>query len=297
MVATIGVVLGGVRRGVERWSRILMPLLFVMILVMLVNSFTVDGFSEGFGFVFGFNTQDLTAAGVLEALGHSFFTLSIGMGAILTYGSYLNRHDDIAAASVAISMLDTAIALAAALILFPIIFTFGMAPEAVPGLVFIAVPIALAQLPAGAFLSVIFFALIVFAALTSAISILEVTTSYFIDEHDWSRKKATLFSGAAIAALGIPSALSGSTALFGRAYIGGRNWFDSFDYLVSNWLLPLGGLGIALFTAWRLDEAIRHREFLSGSKLAPLYKGWLFLLKFVVPIGIIFVFLHAVEVI
>jgi NSS family neurotransmitter:Na+ symporter len=271
-----------------------MPLLFVMIGVMLVNSFTVEGFGEGLRFVFGFHTEDLTAAGVLEALGHAFFTLSLGMGTILTYGSYLNPHDDIAAASISVATLDTVISLSAAMIIFPIIFTFGMEPGSGPGLVFITVPVALSQLPAGAMLAVIFFGLLVFAALTSAISILEVTTSYFIDEHQWSRTKATLVSGIAIAIVGIPSALSGSTALFGRGYIGGRNWFDSFDYLVSNWLLPLGGLGIALFTAWRLDDAIRHREFLTGSKLAVFYKGWLLLLKFVVPVAIGFVFLHAV---
>jgi NSS family neurotransmitter:Na+ symporter len=294
MVLTIAVVMGGVRNGVERWSRILMPILFVMIAVMLANSFTVAGFGEGFRFIFGFHTEDLTAAGVLEALGHAFFTLSLGMGTILTYGSYLNRDDDIVAASISVATLDTVISLSAAMIIFPVIFTFGMEPGSGPGLVFITVPVALSQLPGGAILAVIFFALLVFAAVTSAISILEVTTSYFIDEHDWSRAKATLVSGTAIALVGIPSALCGSTEFFAGGFIGGRNWFDSFDYLVSNWLLPLGGLGIALFTAWRLDDAIRHREFLTGSKLAPFYKGWLFLLKLVVPVAISLVFLHAV---
>jgi NSS family neurotransmitter:Na+ symporter len=297
MAITIAVVLGGIRKGLERWARILMPALFGMMLIMLVNSFTLDGFSEALSFVFGLHTEDLTAAGVLEALGHGFFTLSLGMGAILTYGSYLKPEDDIMAASVAIASLDTVIALTAAMILFPIIFTFGLAPGSGPGLVFITVPIALSQLPGGAMLSILFFGLLVFAALTSAISILEVTTSYFIDERGWSRHRAVLVSGAAIVLLGVPSALSGSSAFFSGSFIGGRNWFDSFDYLVSNWLLPLGGLGIALFTAWRLDDAIRHREFLNGTKLAPFYKGWLLLLKFVVPVGILLVFLHAVGIV
>ena len=299
MIVTVSVVVGGVSKGLERWSRILMPALFVLMIILLVNSFTLDGFGRALDFVFGFHTEQLTASGVLEALGHAFFTLSLGMGAMLTYGSYLRRDDDIMSASITISVLDTVIALTASMILFPIIFTFNMEPGAGPGLVFVSVPIALSQLPAGGFLSFVFFALLVFAALTSSISMLEVVTSYMIDEKGWLRSRATLVSGAIIAVIGIPSALSGGTALFGSGFaeIFGRNWFDTFDYLVSNWMLPLGGLGIALFTAWRVDDAIRHREFLNGTKLAYFYRTWLFLLKFVVPVGIVLVFLHAIGVI
>jgi NSS family neurotransmitter:Na+ symporter len=128
---------------------------------------------------------------------------------------------------------------------------------------------------------------------------LEVVTSYMIDERGWLRSRATLVSGAIIAVIGIPSALSGGTALFGSGFaeVFGRNWFDTFDYLVSNWMLPLGGLGIALFTAWRVDDAIRHREFLNGTKLAFFYQAWLLLLKFVVPFAIALVFLRAIGVI
>ena len=182
MGLTIAVVLGGVARGVERWSRILMPTLLVMLLVFLIHSFTLSGFKQGFDFVFGLHTERFTAAGALEALGHAFFTLSLGMGAMLTYGSYLRREDDVVAASITISALDTLIALVASLVLFPIIFSFGMEPGAGPGLVFISIPIALSQMAGGTFLSILFFGLLVFAALTSAISMLEVTTSYLIDE-------------------------------------------------------------------------------------------------------------------
>ena len=299
MILTVGVVLGGVGKGLERWARILMPTLFGLMLILLINSFTMDGFGRALDFVFGFHTENLTAAGVLEALGHAFFTLSLGMGAMLTYGSYLRKSDDIMSASIVISALDTMIALTASMVLFPIIFTYGMEPGAGPGLVFVSIPIAFSQMAAGTFFSFVFFMLLVFAALTSSISMLEVTTSYFIDEKGWTRRQATLFAGGVIAALGIPSALSGGTALFGEdfASLFGRNWFDTFDYLASNWILPLGGLGIALFTAWRVDDAIRHREFLEGTNLAFFYKAWLFLLKFVVPVGIILVFLHAIGVI
>jgi NSS family neurotransmitter:Na+ symporter len=300
MVLTIGVVLGGVGKGIERWSRILMPTLFGLLVILLANSFTLEGFGAGFDFIFGFHTENLTRDGVLEALGHAFFTLSLGMGAMLTYGSYLHRDDDIVAASVTISALDTTLALVASLALFPIIFTFGMEPGTGPGLVFVSVPVALSQMTGGGFLAVVFFFLLVFAALTSAVSLLEVVTSYLIDEKGWTRRKAGLCSGGIILLVGIPSALSGGTELFGSRFAetigGGRNWFDTFDYLATNWMLPLGGLGIALFTAWQMDDAIRHRAFLVGTKMAIFYKIWLLLLKFVVPFGISLVFLHAIGV-
>ena len=292
-------VLGGVTQGLERWSRILMPVLLLLLVVLLVNSFTLDGFDEALDFVFGFHTDKLMRAGVLEALGHAFFTLSLGMGAILTYGSYLGPHEDIMVASISISVLDTVIALIASMVLFPIMLTYGMEPSAGPGLVFISVPIGLSQMPAGALLSILFFVLLVFAALTSAISMLEVAASYLIDERGWSRRRATLASAGSVALIGIPSALSGSTELFGEgvAQLVGKNWFDTFDYLASNWMLPLGGLGIATFTAWRLDGAIRHHEFLNGTRLAVFYKAWLVLLRFLVPVAITLVFLHAVGMI
>ncbi len=302
MSLTVAVVLGGVAKGVERWSRILMPLLLAMLVGLLVNSFTLEGFTRAREFVFGFHTDSLTAGGVLEALGHAFFTLSLGMGAMVTYGSYLRKDDDIVSASITISVLDTLVALTASMVLFPIIFSYGMEPSSGPGLVFISIPIALSQMSGGAVLSIVFFLLLVFAALTSSISMLEVTVSYFIDERHWDRRRATLITGACIAVFGIPSALSGSTEIFGSRFASmfgehGKNWFDTLDYLVSNWILPLGGLGVAIFTAWRMDEAVRHHHFLSGSRLKSFYQGWLLLLKFLVPVGIVLVFLHAVGVI
>jgi NSS family neurotransmitter:Na+ symporter len=299
IVLTMAVVLGGVSKGVERWSRILMPLLLTMMLILLVKGATLSGFGEAVDFMFGFRTDKLTAAGALEALGHAFFSLSLGMGAMLTYGSYLRKDDDIMSASIIITVLDTGIAIAASMILFPILFTQSMQAAQGPGLVFISIPMAFAQMPGGGFLAPIFFGLLVFAALTSAISMLEVVTSSFIDGKNWTRKKATLLAGGLIFVVGIPSALSGGTALFGTNIenVIGMNWFDSFDYLATNWMLPLGGLGIAIYTAWRMDEAIRHDHFLAGTKLQTFYKAWLLLLKFLVPVCIVLVFLHAIGLI
>ena len=299
MMMTVAVVLGGVAKGVERWSRILMPGLFVMLLILLAKALTVPGFGQAVDFIFGFHTEKFTAGGALDALGHAFFSLSLGMGTMLTYGSYLQRDDDIISASITISVLDTAIAIMASMILFPFIFSRGMEAAQGPGLVFISIPMAMGQMAGGVFLAPIFFTLLVFAALTSAISMLEVTTSYFIDERKWHRRKATIVSGALIGLVGIPSALSGGTKFFGAdmAALVGKNWFDSFDYLASNWMLPLGGLGIAIYTAWRMDKAIRRDHFLAGSKLRSFYMVWLLLLKFLVPVAIVLVFLRAVGMI
>jgi len=307
MAITIGIVIAGVKAGLERASKVMMPLLFLIIIAMLVRAIGMDGFGRAAQFVFGFHADDLTAAGVLEALGHSFFTLSLGMGAMITYGSYLKRDADLVTTSATVAVLDTSIALMACLVIFPIIFTFGMEPGRGPGLVFVSLPIAFGQISGGAIWATAFFVLLFFAALTSAISLLEVTVSYFIDERGWSRAKATLACGIAITILGVPSALSGGSALFGpkfqsftATFMGedrGMNWFDFFDYVASNWMLPLGGLFIALFVAWRVGGAAREQGFRSGTRFGRLYWGWVFLLRFIVPVGVVAVFLHAIGVI
>jgi NSS family neurotransmitter:Na+ symporter len=290
MAITTSVVVAGVQGGVERAARVLMPALLVMLTGLLIYATTLDGFGAAVDFVFGFRFDKLTKAGILEALGHSFFTLSVGMGAMLTYGSYLKKEDDAISASIAITILDTLVALMACLILFPITFSKGMEPAGGPGLVFVNIPSALSELPGGSFLSVVFFLLLFFAALTSAVSLLEVAGSFLIDEKGWSRKKAMLTIGGAIFLFGIPSALSNVPEnAFGAHFIGERNWFDSVDYLASNWGLPLGGMGIALFAAWGLGGEARRVAFSEGSKLGKsdmAFAGWLVILRYLVPIGI-----------
>lgn len=281
LVFTMCVVAAGVSHGIERWARIMMPGLFVMILILLGKAMTMSGWGEAMDFLFGMNWDKLTAAGVLEALGHSFFTLSLGMGSMIAYGSYLRSQDDLASASLATAGADTLVALAASLVIFPIVFTFGMEPGAGPGLLFVTLPTALAQMTGGAFLSVVFFVMLVFAALTSAIAILEVIAAYLLDNHGISRVKACAWGTAVVALFGLPATTSGT-------------WFNAVDHFVSNWALPLGGLGIALFVAWRMDGALRRKEFESGSALAKFYGSWLWILKYPVPVCILIVFLHAI---
>ncbi|MCB9748740.1 MAG: sodium-dependent transporter [Myxococcales bacterium] len=311
MIATAVIVIGGVQQGVERAATILMPALFLMMTGMLIYAMTLPGFGEALDFIFGFRLDQVTGATVLEALGQSFFTLSLGMGAMLTYGSYLSKQDDLVGSAISISVLDTSVALMASLVLFPITFTLGIDPAGGPGLVFQNMPAAFAQLPGGAALSTVFFVLLSFAALTSSISLLEVVAAYFIDERGWTRRQAVVVLGTLIFALGVPSALSGGTALFGARFSelttplfglvgkGGMNWFDTFDYVASNLLLPLGGLGIALFSAWRIGEQARRAEIAAGSTLGALeglYLTWLQLLRYLVPLAIITVMLYALGI-
>ncbi len=291
---TTAIVLGGVQSGIERASRILMPALFFMLFLLLAKAVTMSGFSKAVSFVFYPDLSKLTAAGVLEALGHSFFTLSLGMGSMMTYGSYLKDDFDIVRSSVLISVLDTGVALLACLIMYPIIFSFGMDPQAGPGLVFKSMPIVFAQMPFGMGLSVVFFILLTFAALSSAISLLEPVTAYMIDNRGWDRKSATLVPAIAIFLFGIPSALSGDV-LSGFTMFG-KTFFDSMDFLVSNIMMPLAGLFIAIFVGYRMDYEIVKKEFSSGKGLEHLFSTWFFTVKYVCPIAVTAVFLHVIGV-
>ncbi len=292
MALTIGVVIGGVAKGIDRWSRILMPALLIMLAALAVRAAFLPGFGEGLQFAFGIRPEEFHPASVLAALGQAFFSLSIGMGTMLTYGSYLKRDDDIMGSSIQISALDTIVALAASVVIFPIIFSFqGLEPGQGPGLLFASIPTGMVQMPFSGVLLAIFFFLLVFAALTSAISLLEVPVSFLIDQTGWSRKKAALIAGVVITLYGVPSS---------QSYVVDSmtpDFLDKLDWVVSNLMFPLGGIGIALFTGWRMDEALRNDHFLSGSKYRFFYNAWLTLLRFVVPVGIVVVFLNAIGVV
>ncbi len=302
MAITITIVAAGVKGGIETASKIMLPALGLMLVALAIRAAMVgEGFDRAVDFVFGIHAKELSAAGVLEALGHAFFTLSIGMGAMVAYGSYLRRKDDVVATGFIIGGLDTLIALIACLVLFPITFASGFDPAAGPGLVFQNMPIALMDLPGGTIWATIFFVLLFFAALTSAISLLEVAASYFIDEKGVSRSVAAVVCGVAIIIFALPSALSNGSALGGLfnegfADITGKNWFDSADWLVSNLMLPVGGLGVALFMGWRVTEEARHTGFTEGASLRNLYVGWLLLLRWLAPAAVLLVFLQAIGV-
>lgn len=275
MALTIAIVIGGVQRGIERWSKILMPLLFLILLIlMLYGLFYTEGGSRAWAFLFKPNFSELSAEAVLSALGHAFFTLSLGMGAMLTYGSYMRRTESITRDAITISILDTVIALMAGLAIYSLVFSYNMDPAQGPGLIFTTLPVLFADL--GQWVSVPFFVLLVFAALTSAISLLEVVVSFFIDEKTWSRKKATLILGTVIYLIGIVCAISSGV-------------FDFFDKASTNYMLPLGGLLTGLFVGWVLPKDLVGKEF--GS-FGILFSGLRFTLRFITPVAVIIVFLH-----
>jgi NSS family neurotransmitter:Na+ symporter len=292
MAATVGVVYLGVGEGIERASRILMPLLFVILGALVLYSTATPGFGRAVVFLFRPSFAELTAGGVLEALGHSFFTLSLGMGAMLTYGSYMRRQDSIPRATLTICVLDTLIAIMACLIMFSIIFSFDLEVSKSSTILFTTIPVVFFKLPGGAIVSGLFYLLVAFAALTSTISLLEVVSSYAIDELGWRRRRASLTMGFAIWVFGILSALSlGGAGSLSRVNLIGREStagvFGTLDYLASNWFLPVGGLLIALFTGWVLTGRECRDELEAGhGRLGWSYGAWRFLIRFASPAAV-----------
>jgi NSS family neurotransmitter:Na+ symporter len=284
LLLCLGIVIGGVQKGIERWSKILMPILFLLLGLLFINGMLSKGAWEGFSFMFRPDFSKLTAGSVLEALGHSFFTLSLGMAAMITYGSYLNKTEDLLAASLRVVILDTLIALMAGLAIFSVVFSVGMEPAAGPGLVFKTIPVVFSQIPGGALLAIVFFLLLAFAALTSNISLLEAQVAYFIDERGWSRKKATVFLAGLAFVVGIPTALSYNT-LADWKVIGDRNFFDSADLIASNYLLPIAGLLIALYVGWFWSGSKEKEELVAGGS-GWVYPTWHFLIRYVSPLAV-----------
>ena len=302
MAMTLLVILGGVQKGIELAARVLLPVMFLLMIILAVRALLMDGAGQALDFVFMPHADRMKPSSVLEAMGQAFFSLSLGMGAMLTYGSYLSRRANIITSSGWITLLDTFVALIAAVIIFPILFTFVDEPQAGPGLVFQTMPILFSQMPMGWLVSVMFFTLLLLAALTSSISLLEVVTATAIDTIGMTRRTAAIVATVGIAVLGVPCALSGSDSFWGRLTILDKNFFDFMDYLAANWALPLGGLLIALFVGWFMNAERRRKELIEGtsSEMAAVwdrfYLVWLGLLRFVVPALVFLVLLNKIGV-
>ncbi len=291
MGLTITIVAAGIVKGIERVTKVLMPLLFIIMIVLLIQSLFSEGFGEALTFLFRPNFSELSFGSVLEAVGHSFFTLSLGMGAIITYGSYMTDKDSIPKSAMIVSGLDTFVALMACMIIYPIIFTFDVSVSRSAGILFSTLPIHFLNMPGGFLFGPLFFILVAFAALTSTISLLEVVVAYFIDELGWKRVQATIGLCIVIFFIGIFSSLSNGAVdalssfnLIGKSSTVG--FFGTFDYLASNWLLPVGGFFIAVFVGWRLQAAVKDEEYYKGGKTFLNYRTWNFLVKFVAPVAV-----------
>lgn len=297
MVMTMFVVVAGVQKGIERGSKIMMPILFVLMIILVVRGLTLEGSEAGVAFLLHPDWSLITGKSILEALGQAFFTLSMGMGAMLTYGSYMTKKDNVVTSAVNIVILDTSIALLAGLAIFTSVFATGLDPTAGPGLIFHTLPVVFTKMPGGYVFSIVFFILLTIAALTSAISLLEVITAYFVDEKKWKRKNAVIVFGGITFLLGIPSALSFN--LLSDFHLFGLNFFDFADYITANIMLPLGGMFMAIFIAyrWGLDKAIANLREGAESLIDnnPVLVGiWKTSIKFIAPVMIFLVFLYSI---
>ncbi len=289
MGLTIFVVARGVERGLEQAVRFMVPALLVLMLILLGYSITSGYFGQGVSFLFSPDWGKLTWDTVLEAMGQAFFTLSIGMGAVMAYGAYLPEETSIPGSAAAVAMADTSIALLAGLVIFPIVFANGMDPGSGPGLVFVTLPLAFGQLPGGVFFATIFFVLLTFAAWTSAISLMEPAVAWIMERFSKTRAQAAVMIGGLIWALGFGTVLSFNVLADFKFWRG--TIFDNLDHLTLNIMLPLGGVLIVFFAGWIMCRNSSAEE-LGGA--GTIYKLWRFLARVVAPVGILFVFLKAV---
>jgi NSS family neurotransmitter:Na+ symporter len=309
IVMTTAVVARGVRHGLERAVTILMPALFVMLVVMVGYAYVEGDFARGLHFLFDVDFSRVfqlctgTAAElecrfsgepVLVAMGHAFFTLSLGMGAIMAYGAYVPEHASITGATITIAVADTVVALLAGLAIFPIVFATGLEPGAGPGLIFQTLPIAFGNMPGGQLFGTVFFVLLVFAAWSSSISIAEPAVAWLVELRGWSRVNAAVLVGALAWLLGIGSALSFNLWSGEEYQLFGKTLFDLKDFLASNIMLPLGGLLIALFVAYGAGRHMALEELAISRQR--LFDTWWFVIRFVAPVGIAIVFLNSVGV-
>lgn len=292
MILTIGIVYVGVKKGIELSNKILMPLLGTLLVALSIYSLTLGGAQEGLAFLFTPDWSALVDPSIyLAALGQAFFSLSLGMGALITYGSYLSQKDRLPGAAYSVAGLDTLFAIIAGIMIFPAVFALGMEPDSGPGLVFMIMPDVFDSINFGGIFGLLFFFLLTAAALSSSVSLLEVAVAYFIRRFSWSRKKAAIIVGSIIFVIGIPSSL-GQGILSHINVIGDRDILDSIDFIASNIFLPLGGLTIALFMGWgwKKADALRDSDF-GDSTIGHV---WLFLLRYFAPIAILFVFLSSI---
>lgn len=286
MVATIIVVSKGLKSGIEKAITYMMPALLVLLLILLGYAMTTSGFGQSVSFLFNPDFSKLTWNSVLIAMGHAFFTLSIGLGTMMVYGSYLSKKHSIVKASIWISFADTLVALIAGMVIFSIVFSNGMEAGSGPGLLFQTLPVAFGQMTGGWFFGTLFFGLVVIAAFSSAISLIEPAISWVIGRWKMTRTGASWLVGFLTWLVGVGTVLSFSD--WSEVYfLTDKNFFDTLDYITTNIMLPLGGLFIAVFFGWILTkEQIKNELNLQASSLAL----FLNILKYITPIAVSIVF-------
>ena len=286
MGLTTFIVSRGVKSGIERWTKILMPILFGLIIFLAVRALILPGAGQGISFYLKPDFSQLSGKLVLFALGQAFFSLSLGMGIMVTYGSYISKSDNLVSSAGWVCFFDSLIAFLAGIIIFPTLFAIpGIAPTAGVGLVFKVLPLIFSKIPGGILFGILFFCLFSIAALTSTISLLEVPVAYFVDERRWPRKKSAFLVGLFVFLLGIPSALSAG----GMAFFTKINFMGNMDFIFLSLFLPIGALLICIFLGyvWGMKNAVQ--EVLSGNPRFKLRPLWSFSVKYLSPIAILII--------
>lgn len=291
LLLTALVVRGGVSSGIERAAKILMPIFFVLLLFMAIRSVTLDGASAGLEFFFHVDFSKLIEdpSVIGSALGQALFSLSLGMGAMITYGSYLPKEENVPVSAVSVALFDTTIAILAGLIIFPALFHAGVDPQVGPGLVFVAMPSIFGALPAGTLFGIVFYILLAIAALTSTISLLEVIVSYFVDNRGWTREKAVWIVTLISFVLAVPSALAfGASSFFTN--LPGGGFLGLMDLIFGKYGLTIGAFGICVFVGWFWGVPKALAEIESSGHRLPAAAAWGFLVRWVCPVAVLIIF-------
>ncbi len=285
------IIISGVKEGIERASKVMMPVLFLILIALCVRSITLPGASEGLTFLFNPDFSKIDSSVVLSAMGQAFFSLSIGMGCLITYASYFGKQTNLQTTALQVTILDTLVAVLAGVMIFPAVFSFGIEPTTGPELVFITLPNVFEQLPFGNIWSFVFFVLLALAALTSTISLHEVSTAYVHEEYHISRKKAAVIVSIGVTILGILSSLS--MGLLKSYTLFGLNFFNLLDFVTAKIMLPLGGMMICIFTAKRVDKLLLKEEVTNhGTIRFYFFSTYVFFVKYIAPIGIGLIFFN-----
>ncbi len=290
------IIMMGVDKGLERVSNILMPMLFIILIGLCINSLLLPNSAEGVKFFFYPDFSKVTPTVVLEAVGQAFFSLSIGLGALIAYGSYIKKETDLRSTALMVIGLDTAVAIIAGLIIFPATSSLGIDPTSGPALVFETLPAIFKQLPMSGFLATVFFVLLMIAALTSTMSLHEVFTVYLMEQWGCTRRRGAVITTCTVIVLGIVASLS--FGVLSNILIFGLNIFDLMDYVTANYMLPLGGLFTCIFAGWVLDRKVLRDEVTNGGTIGTrVFPLMCFFLKYVCPIMLFIVFLRSIGLI
>ena len=287
ILLTVLVVMGGVSTGIERWSKILMPILFFLLIVLAIRSVTLEGAGKGLSFYLKPDFSKISLTTFARALGQALFSLSLGMGTMITYGSYISKRDNLVTSATYVCFFDTLIAVLAGLVMFPALFAMGMDPAGGPGLVFVVLPSIFAKMPGGMIFGAGIFLLLAVAALTSTISLLEVPVAYFVDEKGWSRKRAVISMGIITFLIGIPSALAFGANHFLTTFIKENFGFlDFMNAVFGNYSLSIGAFFIAIFAGYKWGVHAVAKEIQQQDNIFYYRRVWAFLIRFICPIAI-----------